>query len=56
MLEQYFDGRELELENTEKSLAHLYRLWGRAVALETTVAGKATLLVYNDEGLTTKEL
>jgi len=55
LLKHDFDGRELDMENTEKTLAHAYRLWGRAVALQTIVAGKETLLVYDGEGLTTRK-
>ena len=56
LLQHQFDGRELDLENAEKTLAHAYRLWGRSVALQTVVTGKPTLLVYNEEGLTTRKL
>jgi stage V sporulation protein R len=55
LLKHYFDGRELDMENTEKTLAHAYKLWGRSVALETVVAGKETLLVYDGEGLNTRK-
>lgn len=48
------DGRDLLLESAEKTLAHVYRLWQREVALETVVGGKRTLLTYNDRGLSTK--
>jgi len=50
------DGRDLHLEYAEKSLSYLYRLWGREVALETVLGGKRTLLVFNDQGLSTKSL
>src|SRR5437773_10968993 len=37
-------GRDLQLENGEKSLAYVNRLWSRGVALETVVNGNHTLL------------
>lgn len=50
------DGRDLQLENGEKTLAYLHRLWGREVALETVLAGKRTLLTFNDRGFSAKTL
>ncbi|MEB2284351.1 MAG: stage V sporulation protein R [Polyangiaceae bacterium UTPRO1] len=48
------DGRDLQLENGEKTLAYVHRLWGREVVLETVLAGKRTLLTYNDRGFSAK--
>jgi len=48
------DGRDLHLEYAERTLAYVYRLWGREVALESIVGGKRTLLTYNDQGMSTK--
>ena len=31
-------------------------IWGREVALETVIGGKRTLLVFNDQGMSTKSL
>jgi stage V sporulation protein R len=50
------DGRDLHLENAEKTLAYAYRLWGREVVLETIVGGKRTLLTFNDRGFAAKSL
>ncbi len=50
------DGRDLQLENAEKTLAYVHRLWQRDVALETVVNSKRSLLVYNDRGFSTKTL
>jgi stage V sporulation protein R len=44
------DGRDLQLEYAEKSLAYVFQLWQREVALRTVVAGKNTMLTYNDRG------
>ena len=53
-LEHEHDGRDLLLEYAERTLSYLHRLWGREVAMETRVGGKATLLRFNDGGFSTK--
>jgi len=50
------DGRDLHLEYAERTLGYLYRLWGREVALESVVGGKRTVMVFNDQGMSTKAL
>ncbi len=50
------DGRDLQLENGEKTLGYLHRLWGREVVIETVVSGKRTLLTFNDRGFSAKAL
>jgi len=50
------DGRDLQLEHAEKSLAYTHRLWRRDVALETYVGGKHMLLIYNDRGFSMRTL
>src|SRR5262245_58506381 len=55
-LEHEHDGRDLQLEYGERTLAYVYRLWGREVALETVVSGRRTLLTYNDKGFASKAL
>ena len=50
------DGRDLQLEYAERTLAYVYRLWQRDVALETVVGGKRSPLLYNDRGFSTKTL
>jgi stage V sporulation protein R len=52
----HHDGRDLHLENAEKTLAYAYRLWGREVVMETVVSGKRTLLTFNDRGFSAKSL
>ena len=54
-LKHDFDGRELNLENAEKTLAYAHTLWGRTVILDTIVTGKHTLLVFDQEGLSTRK-
>jgi stage V sporulation protein R len=55
-LEHEHDGRDLQLEYAERTLAFVHRLWGREVALETVVSGRRTLLTYNDKGFASKAL
>lgn len=50
-LQHTFDGRELEATYAEKTLEHVYTLWGRKVMLETTLHDNSTLYSYNEEGL-----
>jgi stage V sporulation protein R len=52
----YHDGRDLQLEYAEKTLAYLNQLWNGEVALETALDGKRYLLIYNDDGFSTKAL
>jgi stage V sporulation protein R len=50
------DGRDLQLEYAEKTLAYLCQLWHGEVALETVLDGKRHLLIYSDGDFSTKEL
>ncbi|MBM4257561.1 MAG: SpoVR family protein [Deltaproteobacteria bacterium] len=52
----YHDGRDLQLEYAERTLAYLHRLWRHEVILETAVNGKRVLLSYNEKGFSTKPL
>jgi stage V sporulation protein R len=55
-LVHYHDGRDLQLEYAEKTLAYLGQLWHGEVVLETALDGKRYLLIYNDGGFSTKAL
>ncbi len=44
-----YEGVELDIKYTEKTLPHLYNLWGRTVHLETVVDNKKVLFTYNSE-------
>ena len=55
-LKHYHDGRDLQLEYAEKTLAFAYRLWGRESVLETTLQGKRSLLCFNDRGFSMRAL
>ena len=50
LVEHEHDGRDLELENAERTLAYLYRLWGRDVALRTVLGEKPTILSFGEGG------
>jgi stage V sporulation protein R len=55
-LKHYHDGRDLQLEYAEKTIAFVYRLWGRECVLESTLQGKRSLLCYNDRGFSMRAL
>jgi stage V sporulation protein R len=48
-LKHYHDGRDLEIEYAEKTLAYIYKLWQRPVILETIIEEKKYHLSYNGE-------
>ncbi|MFQ6021702.1 MAG: SpoVR family protein [Acidiferrobacterales bacterium] len=49
-LKHTHDGRDLQLEYTEKTLAYVYQLWGRDVLLETTVQGNDYVFSFGEDG------
>ncbi len=55
-LVHYHDGRDLQLEYAEKTLAYLSQLWHGEVVLETALDGKRYMLIYSDGGFSTKAL
>ena len=44
-----FEGQELDMNYAEKTLQHVYLLWGRPVHIETIYDGKKILLSYDGE-------
>ncbi len=54
LLSHAHDGRDLHLENAERTLAYVHRLWGRDVVLETIMNGKKASLTYGDKGFAAK--
>ncbi|HXJ32758.1 MAG TPA: SpoVR family protein [Candidatus Eisenbacteria bacterium] len=48
------DGRDLQLENAEKTLAYAHRLWGHDIVLDTVLDGKRTHLTFSDNGFAAK--
>ena len=55
LLTHDYEGRDLEVEQAEKTLGYTYRLWGRAVCLDTMIAGKSLRLSYDEEGFAMNE-
>jgi stage V sporulation protein R len=54
LLSHAHDGRDLHLENAERTLGYVHRLWGREVVLETMMNGKKATLTYGDKGFAAK--
>lgn len=50
------DGRDLDLYYLEKTIPHVYRLWGRKTHLETVVEGKGVLYTFAGEKIQKKVL
>ena len=48
-IKHLFEGQELDLVYAEKTLQHVYQLWGRPVHLETVYEDKRILLSYDGE-------
>jgi stage V sporulation protein R len=48
-IKHLFEGQELDLVYAEKTLQHVYQLWGRPVHLETVYEDKRILLTYDGE-------
>jgi stage V sporulation protein R len=48
-LRHYHDGKDLDVEYTERTLRAIQRLWGRPVHLETVVEEQATLLSFDGQ-------
>ncbi|BCJ86954.1 SpoVR family protein [Effusibacillus dendaii] len=46
-LKHQFEGLELDVKYTEKTLPHVYRLWGRTVHLETVIENRPVLFTYD---------
>jgi stage V sporulation protein R len=48
-IKHLYEGQELDLTYAEKTLQHVYTLWGRPVHLETLYDNKRILLTYDGE-------
>lgn len=46
-LKHHYEGLELDMKHTEKTLPYVYQLWGRPVHLETTIEERVVLLTYD---------
>src|SRR5262249_34857463 len=54
LLSHAHDGRDLQLEYADKTLALVYRLWGREVVLDSVINGKRTALTFGERGFSAK--
>jgi stage V sporulation protein R len=54
LLGHQHDGRDLQLEQAEKTLAYVHRLWGHEVVIDTMVDGKRTHLTFSERGFAAK--
>ncbi len=54
LLSHAHDGRDLHLENAERTLGYIHRLWGRDIVLETIMNGKKATLTYGEKGFAAK--
>lgn len=50
------EGADLNLGEAQDTLANIYKVWNRPVNLETRVSGKKTLLTYDGEEHTSREI
>lgn len=55
-LRHAYEGVELDVKYTEKTLPYVYRLWGRSIHLETVVEGRSVLFTYDGKKMTRKFL
>lgn len=55
-LHHAYEGMELDVKYTEKTLPYIYRLWGRPIHLETVVEGRAVLFTYDGKKMSRKFL
>lgn len=55
-LKHSHDGRDLDIIYLEKTIPNVYKLWGRAVHLETIVDGKRMLYSYSGDKVSKKSL
>src|SRR5690606_18942671 len=55
-LEHRYEGIELDLKYLEKTLPHVYALWGRPVHLETVVEDRPVVFSYNGKKCTRRFL
>ncbi len=51
-----YEGMELDVRYTEKTLPYVHRLWGRSVHLETVLEGRPVLFTYDGKKTSRKFL
>ncbi len=52
LLRHYFEGQELDMNYSQRTLEQVFRLWGRAVCLATQRESKATVLRFDGQAHT----
>lgn len=55
-IKHVFEGQELDLTYLEKTLPHIYVLWGRPVHLETVIKGEVTRFSFEGEKVSRQAL
>ncbi len=55
-LKHAYEGMELDVKYTEKTLPYVHRLWGRSVHLETVMEGRSVLFTYDGKKMSRKFL
>ncbi|MDR6227633.1 spore cortex formation protein SpoVR/YcgB (stage V sporulation) [Desmospora profundinema] len=56
LLKHRFEGLELDVKYIEKTLPHVYPLWGRPVHIETVIKHRDVLFTYNGKKCTRRFL
>ncbi len=46
-LQHHYEGMELDVKYLEKTLPHIYALWGRNVHLQTVIDKREVVFTYN---------
>lgn len=50
-LKHYLDGRDLDVSCAERTLPHVYQVWGRPVHLETKQGEKRVIFTCKGDGV-----
>lgn len=53
-LRHVHEGKDLDIYYLERTLPHVFKIWGRTTHLETTVDGKKVLFIFNGEKISKK--
>jgi stage V sporulation protein R len=53
-LRHCYEGQDLDMDYADRTLRHIYKLWGRTVHLETVLDDKSVVLTFDGERARTK--
>ncbi len=53
-LRHCYEGQDLDMDYADRTLRHIYKLWGRTVHLETVLDDKTVVLTFDGERARTK--